>query len=275
MGEDERITNTNKNLPYKLGLALSGGGAKGFAHLGVLKALEEKGIYPDIISGTSAGAFAGVLYADGHSPEEILSFFAKKTFKDFAELTIPQTGIFKTERFKEFLKKHLRARTFEELQTPMKIVATDLVNGKGIVFDKGAIIQAVAASCAYPIVFNPVEIDNVHYVDGGLFKNFPVTPIRTECESVIGVNVAPLTHVEYKNSLLYIAERSFHYMSVANSMIDRRLCDILIETDDLAKFPMFTLEHTQSIFDIGYKIAIEEFDKKKNTSFIEKRVTLQ
>lgn len=258
----------DNNHTYKLGVALSGGGAKGFAHLGVLKALEEKNLSPDIISGTSAGAFAGVLYADGNSPEEILTFFEKKAFKEFAELTIPQTGIFKAERFRKFLKKHLKARTFEELKTPIKIVATDIANGVSVVFDKGPLIPAVLASCAYPIVFTPIEIENVHYVDGGLFKNFPVTPIRSECDIILGVNVAPLTKQKYKNSLLYIAERSFHYISVSNSLTDRKLCDILIETDRLSQYPMFTLEHAHDIFQIGYEIAMQELNAEKNRSII-------
>lgn len=256
--------------PYELGVALSGGGSKGFAHLGVLKAMEEKGISPDIIAGTSAGAFAGVLYADGNDPEEILSFFEKRAFKDFAELTIPHSGIFKAERFKDFLKKHLKAKSFEDLKVPMKIIATDLADGISVTFDKGPLIPAVLASCAYPIVFTPVEIDKVHYVDGGLFKNFPVTPIRHDCKKIVGVNVTPLTKQKYKNSLLYIAERSFHYVSVANSLSDRKLCDILIETERLAKYAMFTLDHKKEIFDIGYETAMQEFNKKTNKITAEK-----
>lgn len=256
------ITSDKYIHPYNLGLSLSGGGSKGFAHLGVIKALEEEDLHPDIIAATSAGAFAGVLYADGNSPEEILSFFEKRAFKDFAELTIPHCGIFKAERFKDFLKKHLKARTFEDLKIPMKIIATDLANGVSVTFDKGPLIPAVLASCAYPIVFTPVEIDDVHYVDGGLFKNFPVTTIRPECKKIIGVNVTPLTKQKYKNSLLYIAERSFHYVSVANSLSDRKLCDILIETGRLSKYAMFTLEHRKEIFDIGYEVAKEELNKK-------------
>lgn len=258
----------DEEYKYKLGLALSGGGAKGFAHLGVLKAMNEQGLYPDIIAGTSAGAFAGVLYADGNTPEEIMSFFKKKTFKEFAELTIPHTGIFKTDRFKRFLKTHLKAKTFEDLQIPIKIIATDLANGTSVVFDKGPLIPAVIASCAFPIIFTPALINDVYYVDGGLFKNFPVTPIRFDCETIIGVNVAPLTKQEYKNSLLYIAERSFHYMSVSNSFADRKLCDILIETNALSKYAMFTLDHTQEIADIGYEAAIDEFEKIKNQAII-------
>lgn len=258
----------DEEYKYKLGLALSGGGAKGFAHIGVLKAMDEQGLYPDIIAGTSAGAFAGVLYADGNSPDEIMSFFKKKTFKEFAELTIPHTGIFKTDRFKRFLKTHLKAKTFEDLQIPMKIIATDLANGTSVIFDRGPLIPAVIASCAFPIIFTPALINEVYYVDGGLFKNFPVTPIRFDCETVIGVNVAPLTKQEYKNSLLYIAERSFHYMSVSNSFADRKLCDILIETNALSKYAMFTLDHTQEIANIGYEAAQKEFEKIKNQAII-------
>lgn len=257
------ITHSDEKPVYPLGLALSGGGAKGFAHLGVIKAIEEKGMRPDIISGTSAGAFAGVLYADGNDPEEVLTFFEKKAFKEFAELTIPHTGIFKADRFKQFLKKHLKARTFEELKVPMRIIATDIVEGTSVVFDKGPLIPAVLASCAYPIIFTPMEIDKVHYVDGGLFMNFPVRPIRSQCEVVVGVNVSPLKKQKFKNSLLYIAERSFHYMSASNSLIDRNLCDILIESNHLSEYATFTLEHSREIFDIGYKITMAELEKEK------------
>lgn len=246
---------SNNEKRYKVGLALSGGGAKGFAHLGVFKALEDLKINPEIIAGTSAGAFAGVLYADGHSPEEILTFFEKKSFKEFAELTIPHSGLFKADRFKHFLKKHLRAKTFEDLKIPMKIVATDLANGKSVTFEKGNLIPAIIASCAYPIVFTPAVIDNVHYIDGGLFKNFPVSIIKKDCETVIGVNLTPLTTQEYKDSILYVAERSFHYISVANSLEDRNLCDLLIEMDNLSKYQMFTLDHLEEIYNLGYKKA--------------------
>lgn len=248
---------TESNKQHNIGLALSGGGAKGFAHIGVFKALEELGIKPDIIAGTSAGAFAGALYADGNSPEEIKSFFEKKTFKEFAELTVPHTGLFKTDRFKVFLKKHLKSKNFEDLKIPMKIIATDLVCGKSVVFDKGPLIPAILASCAYPIVFTPAVIDNVHYIDGGLFKNFPVTPIRGECKIVIGVNVSPTNQQEYKDSILYIAERSFQYISAANSIEDRVLCDILIEIGELSKYAMFSLDHCEDIVRIGYKKAKE------------------
>lgn len=271
----DTMTYKDMEPTHLLGLALSGGGAKGFAHLGVLKAMEERGIRPDMISGTSAGALAGVLYADGNAPEEILSFFEKKAFKEFAELTIPHTGIFKADRFKQFLKKHLKARTFEELKIPLKVVVTDIVEGSSVVFDKGPLIPAILASCAYPIVFTPVEIDEVHYVDGGLFMNFPVRAIRTHCHTIIGVNASPLTKQKFKNSLLYIAERSFHYISVSNSLADRNMCDVLIESDELSQYAMFTLDHSKEIFDVGYELAKQELEKERNRYVVENVKTMQ
>lgn len=249
---------------YNLGIALSGGGAKGFAHLGVLQALNEKGLYPEIISGTSAGAFAGVLYADGYSPEEILSFFQKKVFREFAEFTIPHGGFFKSDGFRTFLKKHLRAKTFEELKIPLHAVTTDIEHGESKVFSSGPLIPAVVASCSVPIVFRPVEINKRFYVDGGLLKNFPVSTIRDECYKVVGVNVSPLTKAEFRSSIKYIAERSFHYMSVSNTMLDRNLCDYLIESASLSKYSMFDLEHTYEIYQAGYDLTMEFFKEKKD-----------
>lgn len=262
------------NKQHKLGLALSGGGAKGFAHLGVFKALEEKGIRPDIISGTSAGALAGALYADGNTPENILSFFEKKAFKEFAELAIPKSGIFKANKLKQFLKDHLKAKNIEDLNIPLKIVATDIENGTSVVFDKGPLVPAILASCAFPIIFSPIKIGQIHYLDGGLFKNFPVSTIRNECDIIIGVNVTPLTKQQYKNSLLYIAERSFHYASVANAIPDRKLCDILIEPIEIAKYPMFSLDHSSNLFDIGYKDTISSFSGEKNINLWNKLVNI-
>lgn len=252
---------------YPLGVALSGGGSKGFAHLGVFEALDELGIKPDVIAGTSAGALAGVLYADGHSPRDIVDIFQDKEFRDFAAFSIPQGGLFKSGKFHSFLKNHLRARNFEDLHIPLKVVATDIEHGVSTVFDSGPLIPVILASCAYPVVFTPVEIDGRHYVDGGVFKNFPVSVIRSDCEKVIGVNVSPLTVQKFKNSLLYVVERSFHYMSLANTLEDKLMCDVLIESTKVSKFATFTLDHVQEIFDIGYKVAIRKL-KKENLPIV-------
>ena len=257
----EEITSQKTIKPYKLGLALSGGGSKGFAHLGALKAMEEFGLKPEIIAGTSAGALMGLLYADGYKPDEIAELFKGKEFKSFAEFQVPRVGIFSSIGFRKFLKTHLHAKCFEDLAIPLIVVATDLDNGQSVNFDKGPLIEVVTASCSVPLMFNPVEIDGIHYVDGGLFRNFPVSVIRDNCETVIGVNVSPLIPLKYKQTLLHIAERSYHYMFKANTLKDRMLCDILIENKEIGEFKTFDLENIEVLLDLGYNAAMEALSK--------------
>lgn len=247
--------------PYKIGLALSGGGAKGFAHLGVFKLLEESGLKPDIISGTSAGSLMGVLFADGYSADEIKNMFIGREFSEFAQLQIPKSGLFNYDRFQEFLKRHLRSKRIEDLPIPTVIVATDLDRGCSHEFRSGPIVEAVTASCCMPIVFSPVLINGVHYVDGGLFRNFPVSTIHDECEYVIGVNVSPLIPQRYKQTLLHIAERTYHYVFKANAIEDRELCDILIEAKEVGLYKTFDLENINLISEIGYEAAVKAFQK--------------
>lgn len=247
--------------PYKIGLALSGGGAKGFAHLGVFKLLEESGLKPEIISGTSAGSLMGVLFADGYSAEEIKNMFIGREFSEFAQLQIPKSGLFNYDRFQDFLRRHLRTKRIEDLPIPTVIVATDLDHGCSHEFRSGPIVEAVTASCCMPIVFSPVFIDGVHYVDGGLFRNFPVSTIRDECEYVIGVNVSPLIPQRYKQTLLHIAQRTYHYVFKANAIEDRELCDILIEAKEVGLYKTFDLENINLISEIGYEAAVEAFQK--------------
>lgn len=254
------MTESTNHKTYKLGLALSGGGAKGFAHVGVFKLLEECGLMPDVIIGTSVGALMGTLFADGYSADELKVLFTGREFSDFAELQIPKAGLFDSKRFRSFLKRHLRAKTFEELKIPMIVVATDLDNGESHEFRSGPIVDAVTASCSIPIIFNPVVINGIHYVDGGLFHNFPVSLIREQCERVIGVNVSPLVPQKYKQTIFHIAERSYHYMFRANTLEDREMCDVLIETEEFGMYKTFDLENVEQIAKIGYTAAIRAFE---------------
>lgn len=250
---------TNKKT-YKLGLALSGGGAKGFAHIGVFKLLEECGLRPDVIVGTSVGSLMGALFADGYTAHEIKELFTGREFSEFAQLQLPKSGLFDSKRFKYFLKRHLRAKTFEELRIPLIVMATDLDNGESHEFRSGSIVDAVTASCSIPIIFSPVVISGVHYVDGGLFHNFPVSIIRDVCERVIGVNVSPLVPQKYKQTLYHIAERSYHYMFRANTLEDREMCDVLIEAEEFGLYKTFDIENVEQISNIGYSAAVRAFE---------------
>ncbi len=254
---------------HNIGYALSGGGAKGFAHLGAIKALEERNLKPDIIAGTSAGALAGVFYADGYSPDEVVDMFKDTKFKQFVEFTLPTSGLFRPTGLHSFIKKNLRAKTFEQLQIPFIAVATDWEKGTFVEFSKGNnLVDAVVASCCVPLIFSPVEIDGRYYVDGGVLKNLPASVIKNKCNVLFGVNVIMVQPPEEKNNLKYFAERTFTMMATSNTLADKKLCNVLIETDGLDKYWMFDLSHTDEIVETGYQKTIKKLNEKKSRSSI-------
>jgi len=252
-----------KKPQYKLGLALSGGGARGFAHLGVFDALDERGLKPDIISGTSAGSLAAVLYADGYTSKEIMELFKDVGFGELATTSIPHNGFFKTKGLGSFLKKHLRAKTFEELNIPLRVIVSDIEQGEKVLFEQGELIPPILASCAFPIMFEPVKIGNHYFVDGGLFENLPASAIREDCEKVIGMNISPLCPMKYNRSFKYVIERSLHYLMISNSLHDRELCDYLIESIELGQYPLFEMSKTEEIYQKGYELANSYFEENK------------
>ena len=247
--------------PYNIGYALSGGFIKGFAHLGVIQALLEHDIKPDIISGVSAGALAGVFYADGNEPYRVLDYFSGHKFQDLTKLVIPKVGLFALGEFIDFLKSNLKAQKLEDLKLPLIITATDLDHGRSMHFHKGNIAERVAASCCMPVLFTPVKIGNTHYVDGGLLMNLPVSTIRNECEKVVAVNVSPLMAEKYKMNIVSIAMRSYHFMFRANTFPEREKADLLIEPYNLDGYSNTELEKAEEIFEQGYNTASEVLDQ--------------
>ncbi len=256
-----RLIMKNKEQRYKLGLALSGGGAKGFAHIGAMKALKEKGLKPDIISGVSAGAIIGVLFCDGYEPEEVIDLFYEKSFTSLAEIAVPKGGLMTFNGLRGFLEKHLRAKTFEELKIPLVVTATDFDNNETVSFRSGPLIDVICASSSIPIIFQPVRINNINYVDGGVLCNFPVRPIRKECKKVIGMNVTAHLTPNYKNSIIGIMERSFLMMLKANTLPDKALCDIYIESEEEKDYNIFNLENLHEFVQLGYNATMQTLQK--------------
>lgn len=252
---------TSNSYTYQIGYALSGGFIKGFAHLGVMQALLEYGIKPDIISGVSAGALAGVFYADGKEPYEVISYFSKLKFMDLTKLTISKRGLFDLSELIDFLRSHLRARTLEELKTPLIVTATDLDHGRSVHFHKGAIAERIAASCCMPVLFSPVKIDGTHYVDGGVLMNLPVSTLLDSCRKLVAVNVSPLMATQYKVNIMNIAVRSFNFMFNANSLVDRERCDLLIEPYNLSGYSNTELDKADEIFQQGYDVACQTLNR--------------
>jgi len=161
-----------------IGLALGGGFARGLAHIGVLKVLEEEKIPINFIAGTSVGALIGAVYASGAHPQEMAEIAAQVRFRDFARWTVSRLGFASNDRMAGVLHRWLKVKTFEELRVPLAVVATDFVTGEPAVFSSGELIGPVRASCAYPGMFLPVSVNGRLMVDGMLAYSVPTTPLR-------------------------------------------------------------------------------------------------
>ncbi len=258
---------------YKLGVALSGGGARGFAHVGALKALEEAGLKPDIIAGVSAGSVAGVMYAAGVPLDEMLSMFTASKFTDFCKLSISKgEGVFSLAKFKKFIEKTTGVDRLENLKIPTYIGVTDLDNGVPAEFHDGPLGERVMASCSIPIVFQPVKINGTHYVDGGVLRNLPAWIIRDKCEKLIGINCSPLTTFRYKKSFFEIALRTYNLMAKANQLDDMKMCDRVIITPELSGYQVFNLKDINKAYLSGYAAAhraIKDWQNENEGSGIE------
>jgi NTE family protein len=248
---------------YDIGLVLSGGGARGFAHLGVIQALNEAGIFPDVICGTSAGAIAGVLYADGYSPREILKMTISNSRLHYIRPTVQKDGLLQITGVIRILKNNLRAKTFEELKIPLFVTATDLNNGRVDYFSSGELVNPVVASASIPVLFKPVMIDNKHYVDGGVLDNLPIKPIENICRFIIGSFVNPTGYQENVVNLINIAERTF-LLSMSKEVIEKsKKFDLFIAPLELRNYKILDPEKAEELFMVGYKatkIKLKEVD---------------
>lgn len=249
----------------KYGVAFSGGGARGFAHIGVIQALEEFGIDPGIISGVSAGSIAAVLYGAGLTPEEMIECFAEsQKFGDFTEWTLPKTGFFKLDKFGKLLESWLPVSNLEELKIPTVVCATNFDKGTSVGWSKGEIVPRVLASCSIPILFQPIRINGVHYVDGGVLRNLPAWAIRDYCKILIGSNCSPLDRdYSYRQSVIDIAERSYKLMSKANVLQDINLCDYVISPQTISKTKTFDLTNLKRSVKLGYSAAYKVLESMK------------
>lgn len=248
---------------YELGLALSGGGAKGFAHVGLLMAMEKFGIKPEVMAGVSAGSIVSTLYAAGLTPRDIIECFAAYNgFSDLAKFTMPRTSFFKLDKFAKIFDSWLPIKYLEDLRIPTVICATDLEAGQSKGWWKGEITPRVMASCCVPIVFAPIEIGGVHYVDGGVLRNLPAWAIRKECRTLIGSNCSPLTPgYEYRPTLMQVALRSYALMSKSNTLRDMMLCDIIVRHHKVAQVSTFDMSEMRKIVLSGYDTACPIIEK--------------
>lgn len=236
----------------KIGIALSGGGVKGFAHLGVLEALAEKGIEADILSGISAGAIIGSFIAAGKRPAEVMELINENDFFDFAKLGIPDRGLFTLDNMTKNLGKSLGIKTFEELKIPFYVGAANIEKARMEYFNSGELIKIIQASSSIPVLFSPVEIKGELYVDGGLFENLPVNPLLNKCDKLIAINVMPVNLEEKIESITDMAVRTFQLKTGVNAEELRKKADIYIEPVGVENYNILNTKYSQELYELGY-----------------------
>lgn len=220
----------------KIALVLGGGGTRGFAHIGVIKALEAQGIVPDIIVGTSVGAVVGALYAYGYNGFELQKLAMQMEEQSVIDLAWPDRGIFKGDMLQKFINNAVKQTPIEKLKRPFAAVATDLSSGEAVVFRTGNTGQAVRASSAVPGVFQPVTILGRNYVDGGLVRPVPVSDARAlGADFIIAVDISNKPQSNAITSTLGVLMQTFDIMSQAINHYELPKADIVIHprTDDI------------------------------------------
>lgn len=241
--------------PCRLGVCLSGGGARGFAHIGAMRALYELGLRPDVVAGVSAGSVVAAFHGADmiENNDALLNLFAGSKFRDFAEMQVPTQAFFSLERFKRQLEEIIPFRTIEELPNRTVICATDFDNATKTAFTSGPLAERVVASCSIPIVFEPVTIDGRRYVDGGVLRNLPAWPIRHLCDTLIGINCSPMSpgSPPAKN-IIDIARRTFSVMAKNNVVADIEMCDHVVNLTETASHQVFDLHSLELVVESGY-----------------------
>jgi NTE family protein len=219
-----------------IGIALSGGGARGIVHLGVLQALQEMDIKPTRVAGTSAGAIIGALYCNGYTPKEIMEIFEETKFLKYISPTLGKAGLLNIEKTRELYLHYLPHDSFEALKYPLSIAATDIEQGKTIYFSEGGHLL----------------------VDGGILNNLPTEVLRPHCDKLIGVHSNPYINVPKIDSMRTIIEKSLMLALTVNARQSMQLCDIALEPPKMGQFGTFDIKKAKEIYQIGYDFVYEQ-----------------
>lgn len=256
-------------MAKKLGFALGSGGSRGVAHVGFLKAMEENGIFPDYIAGTSMGAVVGSCYALGMSSEEMMQAINKTKPSELFDLSLNPLGngaLLRSNKMRKKLSKFLKKATFEQLKIPFCAVATDLVTGKTVVKKTGSVLDGVVASSTIPGIFKPIEDNGMVLVDGGVTCRVPIDEVRElGAEVVVAVDV--LGKVCEK-------KRKYNMLSVLFRMVDiidselvehrkKRQKPNLFLIPDLGDMSQYKFKDLKMAYEKGYELGIRNVKKIK------------
>jgi NTE family protein len=237
----------------KIGIVLSGGGTRGIAHLGVLKALQEKGIEISGISGCSAGSIVGALFASGYSPDHIYEIVVSTNTLRAMRPAWNRSGLLRMQKVEEVYLKYIPHNSFEKLKIPLTVNATDLYAGETVYFSKGEILKPVMASCCIPGLFEPISFEERTLIDGGVLNNMPIEPLIGQYDYIIGSHCNPYGIQPNSKSMSSIVQKSLFLAINNNSKSRISQCNFLIEPPALKDFDPYDIRKSSAIFKAGYE----------------------
>jgi NTE family protein len=238
----------------KIGLVLSGGGARGAAHIGAIRAIDEHGITISHVSGTSSGAIVGALYANDVPWKEMLNFFKTIPIFHTNRYAFNKPGFIDSENFYDDLKVYFPEDDFSVLKKTLYITATDIINGTLKIFNKGQLIKPIIASASFPGVFTPTKVNASYYVDGGTLNNFPVEPLISNCDKIIGIYVNPLEKMSVQDlkHAYTVVERAYKIKVASESLSKFSSCNLVIYPEALINYGIFDMKNIDAIYQLGY-----------------------
>lgn len=256
----------NKLTSKKIGLVLSGGGVRGMAHIGVIKAMQEFGLGAEIVAGSSVGALVGALYANDTPIMDMLRFFKETPLFKYNFLTIAKPGFLDTDRYEEIFKAYFPHNTFEDLKRQLFVVATNLEKGEELFIHEGELIKPLLASAALPPVFSPVSYKGSLFADGGIMNNFPLEPIKNHVDFVIGSNVSIVAELNKRNltNSLQLTGRVTGLMIYAINREKIKSCDLVIEPKSLEHIGILDRKGIEKAYAIGYESACAKLEAYLN-----------
>ena len=243
-----------------IGLVLSGGGVRGMAHIGVIKAMQEFGIEASVVSGSSIGALVGALYAADKPVIDMLGFFKETPLFKYNYFAVAKPGLLNTERYIKSFEHYFPEDNFEALTRELHVVATNLEKGEEMFINRGELIKPLLASAALPPVFSPVEYKGELYADGGIMNNFPSEPVLERVEYIIGSNVSVVSKLEkkYLNNSFQLTGRVTGLMIYAINRKKINSCNLIIEPKELEQIGLLDRRGIEKAYAIGYETAVNK-----------------
>lgn len=255
----------------KIGVVLSGGGIRGIAHLGVLKALKDKGVQISMITGTSAGAIVGALFANGVDPYEALTIFQKTKLFKFLRPAFRLPALLNLETAYPLFKTYLPHDSFEYLKIPLIVTATNFNEGKLVYFSEGDLIRKVLASGCIPGVFSPILIEGKYHVDGGVLNNFPIEPLIKKFDVIIGSSCNHLPDTDKFRNIKHVLERTA-ILSINHDMEEKmKSIDVLIEPKGLGETSIFEVKKSEEIFWLAHEEALKQIKLNREILGLDKK----